>query len=157
MPRPGSGTFLWVMFIGILLLAASCSKDTIPTTPSPPFLFTDLRLLRSTSPTPGTTLSKGQNVTVYLNSAYTLDPSSDAQRANLAVLSDAFYLDATDTLRFLTLTQSPPLAATSGVIAETLKFTVPQAALSITVFSFVDTIPYVNPVISYDSQNWPVK
>lgn len=157
MPRPGSGPLSWVLLIGILLITASCSKDTIPTTPSPPFLFSDLRLLKTTTPAPGTTLSKGQNVTVYLHSAYTLEPGNDVQRANLAVIADAFYLDATDTLRFLTLTQGPPLGATSGVVAETLKFTVPQAALSVTVFAFVDTIPYANPVISYDSQEWPVQ
>jgi hypothetical protein len=142
-------------------LLGSCTDDSIPSSPSPPYLFSDLRISKNISPVPGTTMSRGSNVTLRFEVAYTLGPGHDAMFNKLAIFADAYSSDSTGA--FLAVLKSlgatpPALNSVSTVAAESLNFTVPQNARFITLETYIDSLPpLTNFVVSIDTKVWPVQ
>jgi hypothetical protein len=150
---------LLVLLASAAFIIGGCSKDDIPSTPSPPFLFTSMIIGKTTSPTPGTTLQVGQTVTARFEVDYTLAPADDAGRAKLAILTGVVSRNATgvETVIVAAPAAPPVLAASSGAIPQTLTFTVPTGSKRIFIVAFIDTLPSVNTVLRLDSQDWPVQ
>jgi hypothetical protein len=156
---------LFLMHTGILLavlaFAAGCAKDDIPSSPSPPFLFTSMIIGKSTTPAPGTTLHPGQTVTVNFEVDYTLAPGVDASRALKplgllsGVLSSKDSVNA-DTVLVGAAAAPPVLPASAGAIPQSMTFKIPTGSKRIFVVSFIDTLPSAGSVLRIDSQSWPV-
>ncbi|MEW6511255.1 MAG: hypothetical protein AB1428_09880 [Bacteroidota bacterium] len=144
--------------IGLALLIGSCTEDEIPSTPSPPFLFTGLRIARSITPVPGTPLSVGQH-TVRFEVDYTLAPEEDRQKSTFAVFADVFSRDAGGNVTVLASLQNPPALKLSGAaVPESLSFTVPAGARTVVLEAYIDTIPAAGFVVTIDTtQAWPVQ
>jgi hypothetical protein len=145
--------------IAALMGNLSCKSDDIPVTPGAPFLYTEMMLTSATTPVPQSTMTRGQLYRARFSVAYALDPALDAlmQKGKLGLYAD-IYTDNTDsTFTVLATTPELKLTSTSGVVTDSLSFTVPAKALYVNVEAYLDTIPYTNPVIKLDSQYWNVK
>jgi len=146
-----------LLCLGTAGLVGSCTDDSIPTSPSPPFLFSQLEISKDTSPIPGTTMSQGLH-TVRFSVAYTLAPQDDKGRATLGLFAFAVSTDAKDSVSVLqTLPSTRSLTSSGGTIADTLRFTVPPGALSVTVGALIDTLPFNTSPLLFDSQSWRVQ
>jgi hypothetical protein len=149
------------ILLALLALGVGCTKDDIPSSPSPPFLFTSMIIGKTTTPTPGTTLHPGQTVTVRFEVDYTLAPTDEATRARLGfamlsgVLSSKDSVTA-DTTLALPTGPSPSLASSAGTFSQTMSFKVPAGSKRIFVVAFIDTLPSAGAVLRIDSQSWPV-
>jgi hypothetical protein len=150
---------LLVLGVAAMMWNLSCTSDDIPVTPGGPFLFTEMMLTSGTTPTPRTSMTIGHQYTARFSVAYTLDPAMVAlmQKGSLAVYAD-IYTDNTDSsFTVLASTTERKLTASSGVISDSLKFTVPTKAVYVNVEAYIDTVPFTNPVLKIDSQYWNVK
>ena len=49
------------------------------------------------------------------------------------------------------------LSEQGGVLRDSLQFTLPPGIARLTMEAFLDSLPFANPVISIDSQIWPVQ
>jgi hypothetical protein len=121
------------MIAGAALAAGSCSKDDIPTNPPSPFLFTGVQVSKFVSPPATKLLVHGTSYVARFDVAYTLSPADDAQRGNLQVLAVVNSHDANG--NFLAVIGSlaftpPPLTAPSGVLSDSIGFTVPATGAS---------------------------
>jgi hypothetical protein len=149
------------ILLAFLALAAGCTKDDIPSSPSPPFLFTSMIIGKTTNPVPGTTLHPGQTVTVRCEVDYTLAPADEATRARLGfgvlsgVLSSKDSVNA-DTVLVGVPTAPPTLTASAGTVPQTVTFKVPVGSKRIFVVAFIDTLPSTGSVLRIASQSWPV-
>ena len=141
---------------GSALLIGSCKEDSIPTTPSPPFLFSDLKFSKDTSPPPGTNMSLGVH-TVRFSVAYTLAPQDDRGRGTLQLLAFAVSTDAKDSISVLQTTVPRTLTSSGTIITDTLRFTIPAGALSVTVGALIDTLGINASPLLFDSEFWPVQ
>jgi hypothetical protein len=156
-----SRTFRLVMIAGTALAAGSCSKDDIPTNPPSPFLFTSVQVSKFVSPPATALLQKGTSYVAKFDVAYTLSPADDAQRNTLAVIAVANSYDSTgtwvkviDSLAFI----PPPLTASSGVLSDSIRFTVPASGSSfIAVGAGVVTRPGSLPTGGDIGPFWSVK
>lgn len=150
---------LWFSLACAAFVLGGCSKDDIPSTPSPPFLFTSMIIGKTTSPTPGTTLQVGQTVTARFEVDYTLAPADDAGRAKLAILSGVVSRNAAgvETVVVGAPAAPPVLTASAGAVPQTLTFTVPTGSKRIFIVAFIDTLPSANAVLRLASQSWPVQ
>lgn len=159
MTRLLSRMHLWIPLACAALVAGGCSKDDIPSTPSPPFLFTSMIIGKTTSPIPGTTLHPGQTVTVQFEVDYTLAPADDAGRAKLGLLSGVVSRNAAgvDDIIVFAPTAPPVLPATAGAVPQTLTFTVPAGSKRIFIVAYIDTLPSAGTVLRLDTQDWPVQ
>ena len=129
----GSRAFRLVAILGASLAAGSCSKDDIPTTPPPPFLFTNVQVSKNVSPPPTKILVHGVSYVAKFDVAYTLDPADDARRATLQVSAVVNSHDANGDLLAIIgrLPFIPPtLSAPSGVFSDSIAFTVPASGAS---------------------------
>jgi hypothetical protein len=142
-----------------VLLAAGCAKDDIPTTPGGPFLLTRVSIERDVLPVPETTIAKNQSVTARYGIAFTLSPDDEKNRANLRLFVGVYGISANDTLVSIgtfpgrTLT----LAAGTNTIRDSLTFTVPAAAATVSIEAFLDSTTFLNPVMSIDRRTWNVQ
>jgi hypothetical protein len=121
------------MIAGAALAAGSCSKDDIPTTPSAPFLFTDVAVSKSISPPTTNPLHPGVAYVARYTVNYTLDPDSDAQRSQLAVFAELASFDAdTNFVAVIgTLSYTPQvLTAAGGSVSDSIAFTAPATGAS---------------------------
>jgi hypothetical protein len=149
------------ILLALLALGVGCTKDDIPSSPSPPYLFTSMIIGKTTTPVPGTTLHPGQTVTVQCEVDYTLAPVDEATRARLGfgllsgVLSSKDSVSA-DTVLVSAPAAPPVLAASAGTIPQTMTFKVPAGSKRIFVVAFIDTLPSTGTVLQIDSQSWPV-
>jgi hypothetical protein len=150
---------LLVLGVAALLWNLSCKSDDIPVTPGGPFLYTEMMLTSTTTPTPRTSMTKGQQYTARFSVAYALDPAMVAlmQKGSLALYADIYTDNTNGSFTVLATTAERKLTATDGVISDSMKFTVPNTALYVNVEAYLDTIPYTNPVYKLDSQYWNVK
>jgi hypothetical protein len=141
------------------LIAAGCAKEDIPSTPSPPFLFTSMIIGKTTTPAPGTALHVGQTVTVQFEVDYTLAPADDATRPKLGLLAGVLSRNAAnaDTVLVGASATPPVLPASSGAIPQSVTFKVPAGSKQIFVIAFIDTLPSVSAALLVDSQAWPVQ
>jgi hypothetical protein len=125
-----SRTIRLVMIAGAALAAGSCTKDDIPTTPSAPFLFSDVAISKFVTPPATNALHPGTPYTVRFAVNYTLDPETDAQRSKYAVFADVASVDGNDNilgvLGFIP-SPSPPLTAATGAVSDSISFTVPAS------------------------------
>jgi hypothetical protein len=150
----------WIL-LAFLALGAGCTKDDIPSSPSPPFLFTSMIIGKTTTPAPGTTLHPGQTITVQCEVDYTLAPVDEATRARLGfgllsgVLSSKDSVTA-DTVLVGAPAAPPVLSTSAGTIPQTMTFKVPTGSKRIFVVAFIDTLPSTGTVLRIDSQSWPV-
>ncbi|MCK5571288.1 MAG: hypothetical protein KAJ12_00945 [Bacteroidetes bacterium] len=147
------------LLVGALTLLVSCEDESVPTSPPPPFLFTDLLLSKETSPTPSTPLSEGQDVLLLYKASYTLNPGDNAQQANLALFVNVFGQAPDGSI--VGIGQFPnhmfsPLVV-SDIVRDSIPFVVPQGVSTVFVQAFLDTLPFANPVIALDNQSWPVR
>jgi len=145
------------MLAGAVVLHTSCTKDDIPSTPSPPFAFTDMVIGKTTTPTPGTAMTKTQNYTVRFQVAYTLNAASERFRNSLNLFADAYTYNTDSTFTSIGNLQQSALPAAGGAIAESLSFTVPTNAEFVYIEAYIDTIPFSNPVLLIDTQFWTVQ
>ena len=152
--------FLTILAIAaVAAIGAGCSKDDLPGTPPPPFLFSSVRLQRDIVPLPGTYLQRGKNTTVRFNVAYTLAPQIATTRSNIRLFLNFYGEDSVGTIlgigafpdRVYTLDQD------GSNVADSMNFTVPANAAFVDVEAFLDTLPFANPIITIDSQYWPVR
>jgi len=145
-----------LMFAALLL--AECSSDSIPSSPSGPFLFTQLKIGKDAVPAPGTFLTRGQNVVLHLNVSYTLTPEETAFRDSLALYIQAFGRDSTHALISVGSPRDSILlgSATKNILPDSLSISVPQNVVLVTVEAFIDSIPFTNPVAAIDTLAWPV-
>jgi hypothetical protein len=126
--RPGPLPILFA--IGAALAGLSCSKDDIPTTPPPPYLFTGVAVSKFATPSPASVLHAGQAYVVRFAVDYTLDPAVDATRSQYAIYADLATFDSTDNLlRVVGFGPNPPpgLTASSGAVSDSVSFTVTAA------------------------------
>lgn len=156
MSRPARLLLLF-MLAGAAVLNTRCTKDDIPSTPSPPFVATDLLIGKTTSPTPRTALNKNQNYAVRFQVAYTLDAASDRFRNSLNLFADAYTYNTDSTFTTIGNLQQSALPAAGGAVAESLSFTVPSNAEFVYIEAYIDTIPFSNPVLLIDTQFWTVQ
>jgi hypothetical protein len=133
MHLPRSRAFRFFVIAGAALAAGSCSKDDIPTTPQSPFLFTGVEVSKFVSPSATKLLVRGTSYVARFDVAYTLAPADDAQRSNLQVLAvvnshnaNGDFLAVIGSLAFT----PPPLTASSGVLSDSIGFTVPTSGAS---------------------------
>lgn len=142
-----------------LIIIGSCTKDDIPVTPGGPFLFTNVRIAKQLTPVPETPLRKVQNYTVRFVVDYTLAPKDEAQKANRGIYADVYCSDSSGA--FLSILATTPaasgLTASSGAVAESLTFSVPVRALTVTLEAYIDTIPTAGFVLTLDDKSWPVQ
>ena len=152
--------FLTILAIAaVAAIGAGCSKDDLPATPPPPFLFSDVRLQKDIVPLPGTFLQHGKNTTVRFNVAYTLAPEIAKNRSNLRLFLNLYGEDSVGTIlaigafpdRVYTLDQD------GSNVSDSINFTVPANAAFVDVEAFLDTLPFANPIITIDSKYWPVR
>jgi hypothetical protein len=136
----------------------SCSNDSLPTSPSGPFLFSSIEFGKGMSPTPQTPLAHAQKVNLHYTIAYTLDPGNAKIRDSLRLFVNV-YADLNDTTivgigafpdRSLTL------PANSGILTDSIPFIVPANVTYVDVEAFMDTLPLNNDIINYTSHYWPV-
>lgn len=139
-------------------LIMSCTDDDIATTPSPPFLFTDMIISKNITPRPGTTLKVGDSVTVRFQVDYTLATSDDNTKSTLGIFGDIYSEDVNSAITLLdTLSSRPPgLTSAGGVVARTMRFKVPADARTVTLEAYIDTIPAAGFTLRLDSQSWNV-
>ena len=126
--RPGPLPLLFA--IGAALAALSCSKDDIPTTPPPPYLFTDVAVSKFLTPSPVSPLHPGQAYVARFVVDYTLDPTVDAAKSQYALYADVATFDANDSLLHVVgFGPNPPpgLTASSGAVSDSIAFTVAAA------------------------------
>ena len=142
-----------------LAAASGCSDEELPSSPPPPFLFTSLALSSDAQPRPGTPLRAGQEVRLQYGVAFTLDPATFEQRAQLAVFVNVFGVDADDNSvnigDFPDRQFTPELQGANQL--DTIAFTVPTGITQVWVEAFLDTIPFSNPVVALDRLIWPVQ
>lgn len=152
-----SRAFRLVMILGAALAAVSCSKDDIPTTPSPPFL-TGVTVSKTLSPTGGTTLTKTVAYPARFDVLYTLSPADYARRDSLAVFAGIFSVDVNghDSL-LAALPTNPPLTSISSAVAVSLNFTVPSGASYISVVGVVGFIATDSVLAYFELPSWNVK
>ncbi len=148
----------------LLLLAAAgllvgCEEEDNPATPPPPFLFSNITLSKETIPRPTTFLSAGQNALLRYKVSYTLNDGDNAQQSNMAVFVNLFGRDAAGNI--VSIGGAPDRTITplnvSDVLRDSIAFFVPQGVTGVFVEAFLDTLPFANPVVALDSQNWPVR
>jgi hypothetical protein len=141
------------------LLFSECSSDSIPSTPPEPYLFDTILFGNGITPAPGTALSRGQNITLHLNIAYTLAPQLSSIRNRLAMYVQAFGRDSTNAAFGIGARRDSFLLASSSgsVVADSLSINIPQSIVSVKVQAFIDSIPFRNPVLLIDSTSWTVQ
>jgi hypothetical protein len=115
------------------LAALSCSKDDIPTTPPPPFLFTNVQVSKSVSPPVTQVLTQGTSYVARFDVAYTLSAADDAQRSTWEVLAVVNSHDANGNFLAVigSLAYTPPLLTSAGgVVTDSIGFAVPTSGAS---------------------------
>ncbi|HTY57534.1 MAG TPA: hypothetical protein VMF59_01900 [Bacteroidota bacterium] len=115
------------------LAALSCSKDDIPTTPPPPFLFTNVEVSKFVTPPVTRVLSRGASYVAKFDVSYTLSAADDAQRNNLEVLAVVNSHDVNGNFVAVigSLAYTPPLfTSAGGVVTDSIGFTVPGSGVS---------------------------
>jgi hypothetical protein len=129
----GSRAFRLAAILTATLAAGSCSKDDIPTTPPPPFLFSNVQVSKNVAPPATKLLVHGTPYVAKFDVAYTLDPSDDARRTTLQVSAvvnshdaNGIFLAVIGRLAFI----PPTLSAPSGVFSDSIAFTVPASGAS---------------------------
>jgi len=123
--RPGPLPLLFA--IGTALAALSCSKDDIPTSPPPPYLFTGVAISKFVSPSPDAAMHAGQGYVVRFVVDYTLDPAVNAQRGLYAIYADVATFDSSDNLvHVVGFGPNPPpaLTASSGAVTDSISIAV---------------------------------
>jgi hypothetical protein len=153
---------LLVLGVAALLVNLSCTSDDIPVTPGPPFPFNDIKLTTATSPTPFDTLTRGQHYTAQFKVAYTLDPLNAAllQKNSLSVNARVFIQTTDLKFPYISNNRSTTLTSFSGVITDSVGFTVPNNADFVSIEAGIDTIPSAYPFIVVNTdweQFWYVK
>jgi len=126
--RPGPLPLLFA--IGAALAALSCSKDDIPTTPPPPFLFTGVAVSKFVTPPTTGVLHAGTAYVARFAVDYTLAPDIDAARSQYALYADVATFDSSDNLLHVVgfgPNPAPGLTSSSGAIADSVSFTVTAA------------------------------
>jgi hypothetical protein len=159
MSRSSSKVILLALGMVALLVNLSCTSDDIPVTPEGPFLYSQMLLTSMTTPTPYSTLTRGQQYTTRFSVAYTLNPSVSALLKNRTLALYTFaYSENTDTsYTYLSGLRVDTLSAVSAIIADSIVFTVPNNALYLTVLAGIDTLPLVGADYMYDYQEWYAK
>jgi hypothetical protein len=161
MQRARSRLLRLVLVLGAALAAVSCSKDDIPTTPSSPFLFTDVAVSKFVVPPATDVLHPNQTYVARFSVNYTLSPADDAQRGTLAVFATIDSHDANG--NFIAIVGNlaftpPPLTAPGGIVADSITFTVPGTGASfISVEAGVGTIANNTYTNSRIGPYWSVK
>jgi hypothetical protein len=147
------------ILLATLLLAGGCSEEDLPSSPPPPFLFTSLSLSSDTQPRPGTFLAQGEAVRLRYGVSYTLDPSMDQQRNQLALYVNVFGVAAdSSTVNIGAFPDREYRPDVPGEFrSDTLDFTVPNGVTQVWVEAFLDTLPFSNPVLALDRLIWPVR
>lgn len=153
-----AGSAMVALLAGALMLAG-CEDDAIPTFAPPPYLFSNISITKACDPAPGSAVRPGSTVNLRFSVAYTLDPDDLQNRANLGMYINLFARTATDSI--VSIGGFPdkilPLSEQGGVLRDSLQFTLPPGIARLTMEAFLDSLPFANPVISLDSQNWPVR
>jgi hypothetical protein len=150
-----------LLVLGIVAAAMnlSCTSDAIPVTPDGPFLYTEMMLTSATTPMQHSILTRGHQYTTRFSVAFNLDPAMGAlmDKGKLAIYAD-IYTDNTDS-SFTVLANSAEhkLTGLTGVIADSLTFTIPNNAAYVNVEAYMDTIPGTGFVYKLDSQWWNVQ
>jgi hypothetical protein len=147
------------LLVGALALLVSCEDESVPTSPPPPFLFSDVLLSKETSPTPSTPLSEGQNVLLLYKTSYTLNPGDSEQQTDLALFVNVFGQASDGSIVGIGLfpnREVSPLEL-SDIVRDSIQFVVPQGVSTVFMQAFLDTLPFANPVIALDQQSWPVR
>ena len=142
-----------------LLLAAGCTEEDLPTSQTPPFLFTALTLSSDTQPRPGTALTQGQAVQLRYGVSYTLDATMYRQHDQLAIFVNVFGVAAdSSTVNIGAFPDRQFSLDLQGEFrGDSLSFTVPSGITQVWVEAFLDTIPFSNPVVALDRLIWPVR
>ena len=153
-----AGSAMMALLVGMLLLAG-CEDDAIPTFAPPPYLFSNISITKECNPVPGSALRPGSTVNLRFSVAYTLDPNDFQNRAGLGMFINLFGRTPTDSL--VSIGGFPDkilqLSEQGGVLRDSLQFTLPPGIARLTMEAFLDSLPFANPVISIDSQIWPVQ
>lgn len=159
MPRSPVRLLVAALFTGCLIVIGSCTKDDVPSTPSSPFLFTNLKIAKTLTPVPGTAMAANQSYIVRYLVDYTLAPEDERQKSNRGIFADVYSKNAAGAVTVLASmpTTVPGLTASSGAVPESLNFTVPAGAVSVTLESYIDTIPTASFVLTLDDKSWPVQ
>jgi hypothetical protein len=145
--------------LAAVLFTTGCEDEDIPTFAPGPYLFSNLSVTKATLPPIGSRLVAGSVVNLRFSVAYTLDQSGYQNRANLGMFVNVFGRTATDSVvniggfpdKLLSLTNA------SGTLRDSVSFTLPAGVRTLTMETFLDTLPFANPVMALDSQNWPVQ
>lgn len=159
MPRSHLRLVCVALLIGFVIIVGSCSKDDIPATPAPPFLFTSLKIAKTLTPVPGNFLTRATQYKVRFVIDYTLAPDDERQKLNRGILADVYFQDTTGTVTVLTTmpTAMMNLLPAGGAVAESLTFTVPANKGSVTLEAYIDTMPAASFVLTLDDKTWPVQ
>jgi hypothetical protein len=142
-----------------LLMNLSCKSDDIPVTPDGPFLYTEMMLTSTTTPMQHSVMTRGHQYTARFAVAYNLDPAMGAlmEKGKLALYADV-YTDNTDsTYTVLVNSAEHKLTGLSGMVMDSLTFTIPTKAVYVNVEAYMDTIPGTGFVYKIDSQWWNVQ
>lgn len=149
-----------VLILGASLAAGSCTKDDIPTTPPPPFLFTDLAVSKFVSPAATVALKANTVQKVRFDINYTLSASDDSRRSTLGLFAIVMSTDANfgnaNTVGSVA-SVSPPLKAPSGVLSDSITFNVPAGVAYIQIEAAVIYTPLDTIVAVRDGPYWSVK
>ena len=157
MPRSPVRLLVAALLTGCLIVLGSCTKNDIPSTPSSPFLFTSLKIAKTLTPVPRTAMAANQSYVVRFLVDYTLAPEDERQKSARGIFADVYSKNAAGAVTVLVSLPSTGLTASSGVVAESLNFTVPAGAVTVTLEAYIDTIPAASFVLALDDKSWPVQ
>lgn len=121
------------LVLGAALAALSCSKDDIPTTPPPPYLFSDIAISKFVSPPLTDTLHPGTQHVARFNVDYTLDDTTYGKRNLYGVFAQVNSHSANGAFLAVlaTLAYAPQtLTGAAGSVADSITFTVPATGAS---------------------------